>query len=107
MTLLQAAGAQGAAGGQWTMWVMLLLIFVVFAVPSRYVSLGSVCAAASLPVWCLVWGFPLVSVLPILVVSLIVIWAHRGNIRKLAAGEERKFAFHKGGDPTGEKGKRR
>ena len=102
-----AVGFGAALGLWWPVALGLLLVFVVFAVPSRYVSLGSVCAAASLPVWCLVWGFPLVSVLPILVVSLIVIWAHRGNIRKLAAGEERKFAFHKGGDPTGEKGKRR
>ena len=76
----------------------LLVVFLVFAVPSRYVSLGSVCAAASLPIQCALWGFPLISVAPIVVVALVVIWAHRSNIRKLARGEERRFAFHKDGE---------
>ena len=47
---------------------------------------------------CALWGFPLVSVAPIVVVALVVIWAHRSNIRKLARGEERRFAFHKDGE---------
>ncbi len=102
-----AVGFGAALGLWWPVALGLLVVFALFAVPSRYVSLGSVCAAASLPVWCLIWGFPLVSVAPILVVSLVVIWAHRANIRKLAAGEERKFAFHKDGDTADEKGVRK
>ena len=76
----------------------LLVVFIAFAVPTRYVSLGSVAAAVSLPIQCALWGFPLESVVPIAVVAAVVVWAHRANIRKLIAGEERKFVFHKEDD---------
>ena len=33
-----------------------------------------------------------------LAIAALVIWAHRSNIRKLARGEERRFAFHKDGE---------
>ena len=93
-----AVGFGAALGLWWPVALGLLVVFLVFAVPSRYVSLGSVCAAASLPIQCALWGFPLISVAPIVVVALVVIWAHRSNIRKLARGEERRFAFHKDGE---------
>ena len=38
------------------------------------------------------------TVVAAVVVALVVIWAHRSNIRKLARGEERRFAFHKNGE---------
>ena len=96
-----AVGFGAALGLWWPVALGLLAVFLVFAVPSRYVSLGSVCAAASLPIQCALWGFPLISVAPIVVVALVVIWAHRSNIRKLARGEERRFAFHKDGEKRG------
>ncbi len=89
-----AVGFGAALGLWWPVALGLLVVFVAFAVPSRYVSLGSVCAAVSLPIWCVVWGFPLVSVIPIAAVAVVVVWAHRANIKKLLAGTESKFAFH-------------
>lgn len=76
--------------------VSLWVPFLVFAVATRYVSLGSVAAAVSLPL--LAWLFyrPSVAFLVIVsVVALLVIWAHRANIVKLANGTERKFSFKK------------
>ena len=67
-------------------------------IPTRYVSLGSVAAAASLPVWCAVFGFPPVSIAPVAVAAVVVIWSHRDNVRRLAHGEERRFSFHKKGE---------
>ena len=61
-------------------------------------SLGSVCAAVSLPIQCFAWGFDPVSVGVVAAVALVVVWAHRSNVKKLIAGEERKFAFHKSDD---------
>lgn len=102
-----AVGFGAALGLWWPIALGLLVVFIVFAVPSRYVSLGSVCAAVSLPIQCAAWGFPMASVAPILVVSIVVIWAHRANIRKLAAGQESKFAFHKAQDkPEGADGEK-
>lgn len=93
-----AVGFGAALGLWWPVAVGLLVVFILFAVPSRYVSLGSVCAAVSLPIQCFVWGFTAESVGLIAVVALVVVWAHRSNVQKLIAGEERRFAFHKGGD---------
>lgn len=76
-----------------------LAAFIVFAVPSRYVSLGSIAAAVSLPVLCAVFGFSPAALAPVVVVGAVVVWAHRGNIKKLVRGEERRFSFHKKGDP--------
>ncbi len=32
------------------------------------------------------------------VVALVVIWAHRSNIKKLVSGQEKPFSFHKKGE---------
>ena len=61
---------------------------------TRYVSLGSVCAAAVFPIVTpLVFGDTLVTVLAVCMAAL-VIWAHRENIRRLLNGTENKFHFH-------------
>ena len=93
-----AVGFGAALGLYWPVGLGLLAVFLVLAVPSRYVSLGSVAAAASLPVWCVVFGFPLVSVVPMSVAAGIVIWSHRANVSRLVHGEERRFSFHKSSD---------
>lgn len=90
-----AVGFGAALGLWWPMALTLLLVFFVFAIPSRYVSLGSICTAASLPIQAIFYGFPLESIIPLVVVAVVVVWSHRSNIKKLLAGEERKFAFHK------------
>lgn len=90
-----AVGFGAALGLHWPVALCLLAVFLVLALPSRYVSLGSIAAAASLPIWCVVFGFPLGSVIPITVAAIVVIWSHRENVRRLVHGEERRFTFHK------------
>ncbi len=89
-----SVGFGAALGLYWPVGAGLMAVFIAFAVPSRYVSLGSVCAAVSLPIWCAVLGFPPASIVPVAMVAAVVIWAHRGNIKKLMTGTESKFAFH-------------
>lgn len=89
-----AVGFGAALGLYWPIGVGLLVVFLVLVVPTRYVSLGSVAAAASLPVWCALLGFPLESVAPIAIAAVIVIWSHRENVRRLVHHEERRFSFH-------------
>ncbi len=89
-----SVGFGAALGLYWPVGAGLMAVFIAFAVPSRYVSLGSVCAAISLPIWCAVFGFPPASIVPVALVAIVVIWAHRGNIKKLMTGTESKFAFH-------------
>jgi glycerol-3-phosphate acyltransferase PlsY len=68
-------------------------LFLMIAVAFRYVSLGSVAVAAAFPL--LAWALHEYSdsrqLILIALVSLLVIWKHRQNIGRLAAGTESKF----------------
>ena len=90
-----AVGFGAALGLYWPIGVGILAIFLALAIPTRYVSLGSVFAAASLPLWCAVFGFPAVAIAPVAVAAVVVIWSHRENVRRLINHEERRFSFHK------------
>lgn len=72
----------------------LLVPFLICAVATRYVSLGSIAAAVSLP-FLAAWIYhPTMPFLVIMaVVAILVVWAHRSNIVKLVHGRESKFAF--------------
>lgn len=95
-----AVGFGAALGLWWPIGLGLAVVFALFAVPSHFVSLGSILAAVSLPIQCAAWGFDGASIGTIAVAALIVVWAHRANIVKLIHGDERKFGFHKKGDAT-------
>ena len=74
--------------------------FVVLVALTRYVSLGSVAAAALLPVttFFVYRGAPDFMWIMLLgtLIGGMVIWAHRANIGRLLSGTESKFTFHKG-----------
>ena len=68
-----------------------LLSFAIIVAFSRYVSLASVVAAAFAPFYqALIWGVE-PALLAIGVMSLLLIWRHEGNIRKLLAGTESRL----------------
>lgn len=91
-----SVGFGAALGFYWPIGVGLLAVFLIFAIPSRHVSLGSVCAAVSLPFICLGLGFRTLDLIPIVLVCVAVVWAHRSNIKKLVNHEEKPFSFHHG-----------
>ena len=78
-------------------WRVALIAWGLFAVlwlTTRYVSLGSVAATASMPVSVFLlmghnWLYAVLSA-----VAALVIWCHRGNIRRLLTGTEKKFQWH-------------
>ncbi len=78
----------------------LLVPFLLFAVTTRYVSLGSIAAAISLPFLSMAIYHPSPAFVVIIsLVAALVVWAHRSNIVKLLHGRESKFSFksRKGG----------
>jgi acyl phosphate:glycerol-3-phosphate acyltransferase len=88
-----AAGAFVALAPK-SLLLSLLLFAIVFAL-TRYVSLGSIVAAASFP-WFVLWlNPPERNTAPILLVitasSALVIARHRDNIRRLLSGTENRF----------------
>lgn len=82
--------------------------FLLFALTTRYVSLGSIAAAVSLPFLTWFIAGPTVAFLVIIaLVALLVVWAHRANIAKLVRGEERKFSVGGKGKVAGKDGEGR
>lgn len=81
-------------------WALLaaLGIFLIVAIPTRYVSLGSIAAAFSFPLF-LIFVFHETST-PVLILgffaSIFIVFTHRENIKRLLKGEENKFAVKKG-----------
>ncbi len=71
------------------------IIFVVVVILWGYVSLGSILAALTVPLWLYIAGHSTFLILLSLIMSLLITFRHRGNIQRLLRGNERKW--HKGG----------
>ena len=69
-------------------------LFLVIVLLTRYVSLGSVCAAISFPIMTHVVYADLYPDAVSILMAALVIWAHRANILRLLHGTENKFRFH-------------
>ena len=81
--------------------VFTLLSWVLMAAFFRYSSLASLTAAVFAPFYqALIWG-PETSTLAIAVMSLLLVWRHEGNIRKLLAGTESKLGAKAAVTPAG------
>ena len=80
-------------------------LFVSLWLLTRYVSLGSVAATASMPVSVFLlmghnWLYTVLSA----AIAALVIWCHRGNIQRLLSGTEKKFHWHVDAPAGGEDG---
>lgn len=90
-----AVGFGGALGFAWPVALGLLLVWALVMAPTRIVSAASCAADVSLPIWSYVFyqpGLPFMAIMCL--ITAIVLWAHRSNLRKLAHGEEKRFSFH-------------
>jgi len=68
-----------------------LIIFIVIVATTRYISLGSITAAAAMPfIITFLDRRPLIIAMTA-VIALLVIWKHRENISRLREGTESKF----------------
>jgi glycerol-3-phosphate acyltransferase PlsY len=87
----------------------LVVLFLIITVALRYVSLGSIAAAAfPLLAWALHEYTDSRQLVLITLVSALVIWKHRQNIGRLATGTESKFGSKpetKSGAELAERGK--
>jgi len=71
--------------------VLALAVFVGLMVVWRYVSLGSITAAAIMPLAVALLGGNRHVFLVTLIISVVVIAKHQGNMRRLLAGTENRF----------------
>jgi glycerol-3-phosphate acyltransferase PlsY len=85
----------------WQITLIALGVFVLTVIIFRYISLGSVLGAVSIIVISIL--FPLFKiggydwVLPVFcgIFGLLIIFAHRANIKRIFSGEENKFMLRK------------
>ncbi len=87
---------------------LLAIVFALVLYFTRYVSLGSLCAALALPVFSAVLATSRHYVTLSLLIAFTVVYTHRQNIARLWEGTESKFGARKGpgvttssGDPPG------
>ena len=81
----------------WRVGLIAWGLFAALWLLTRYVSLGSVCAAASMPVTTFFFcGRSLLYTALAVLIAALVIWCHRENITRLLHHQERKFQWHTG-----------
>jgi acyl phosphate:glycerol-3-phosphate acyltransferase len=67
-----------------------LAVFLALTLTFRFVSLGSIVAAATMPLSALLFGYPRASVLACLAIAVLIIARHHQNIARLVAGSEHR-----------------
>ncbi len=105
---LRGRGGKGLATGAGAAVAMLplpmaclLVLFVVILLVTRTVSIASITCTISLPVLAGllyrygtgVWAVPLAYVVACTLMAAVVLWAHRGNMKRLLQGTEPKVVF--------------
>jgi len=92
---LRFRGGKGVATGAGTFLAIApkvvfwaVVVFVLVVVLSRYVSLGSILGAASVPLFLILYHRPWPYVIYALVAASFVIYKHRANITRLRNGME-------------------
>lgn len=80
---------------------LVLAVFVLVFILTHFISVSSMCAAVSFPIFystCSIWlhyNINTVQLVFSVIVALFILWTHRKNIRRLRKGEEPKFKFKK------------
>jgi len=69
-----------------------IIIFVLVVMKWRYVSLGSLTASALMPIFLCVLGYPIAYVNLSLAMGCLIFYRHRGNIKRLREGSEKKIS---------------
>ena len=86
-----SVGAVVAAFVGWQHFVFVVAMFAIGVAATRIVSVGSVMAAAGLPVALAIFGGSKPELVLGIVGAILVVWMHRQNILRLMRGEEKKF----------------
>jgi glycerol-3-phosphate acyltransferase PlsY len=75
-------------------WLGFLVWFIVFSI-TGYVSVASIIAAISMPLFTLAFNEPAEIVIFMSLLCLIIVYKHRSNIKRLQIGEEKRIAIFK------------
>jgi len=79
----------------WRIGVLVVVVFAIVVAICKKVSLGSICACASAPIWCLLLGVMTLHTVYVALAASWLVWCHRSNIKRLLAGTEPKTVIAK------------
>jgi glycerol-3-phosphate acyltransferase PlsY len=79
----------------WQLALGLLGVFIIIVALTKYVSLGSIIAAALFPAAALVFGRSAETVIFSGLIAVLIVVKHHANIKRLLNGTESKFSFSK------------
>jgi glycerol-3-phosphate acyltransferase PlsY len=69
-----------------------MIVFFLTAILTRYVSLASILATATYPLWVFLYHEPVMMIGAALLGSSVIVAKHHQNIRRLLSGKESKFS---------------
>jgi len=81
----------------WRAALILIVIGVILIALTRFISLGSIVMLILFPIFTLVYGKSIECTILALFLTASALFQHRGNIKRLLSGTERKFNFKKRG----------
>jgi glycerol-3-phosphate acyltransferase PlsY len=94
---LKGKGGKGIATGAAVVLALvplvfgiILLVWILLLLTTRYVSVASLAASFLVPVLTIAFSEPLPYEIAAVLVAVVVWWAHRGNIQRLAKGTENR-----------------
>lgn len=80
-------------GVSWPLAVGWIIVWLSVAKLSAYSSLAALSATILLPIAAWLMNYSQAVVILSLAISLLVVWRHRGNIKKLLSGQETKISL--------------
>ena len=97
---LRGKGGKGVATGAGAALAMMpipmaivVVLFVLLLVTTRVVSIASIACTIMFPVMAAVFHQPLAYIVGACVMAVVVLWAHRGNLRRLWRHQEPRVNF--------------
>ncbi len=97
---LRGKGGKGVATGAGAALAMMpipmaivVVLFVVLLLATRFVSIASIVCTIMFPVMAVVFDQPLAYIVGACVMAAVVLWAHRGNFRRLWRRQEPRVRF--------------
>jgi glycerol-3-phosphate acyltransferase PlsY len=97
---LRGKGGKGVATGAGAAIAMMPLVgavlvglFLLLLLTTRVVSIASIACTVMLPVMAVVFDEPLAYIIVSCLMSAVVLWAHRGNLRRLWRRQEPRVTF--------------
>jgi glycerol-3-phosphate acyltransferase PlsY len=77
--------------------LLAILLFICIVTKWNFVSLGSISAAAAMPILLAIFGKPLPVFIGAVIAAVLICIKHMDNIHRLVQGEERKWGERKSG----------